>query len=149
MKRARQNPTLDTTVEECWTLIGRRLADGSWRGRRLRRRTGEPASVTADGAWTLAREETRGDVIGFWHTHPMGGLRPSSRDVRTMRAWCDAFGKSLLCVIATPGAIAAWRFDDYRSPGVRLASARPIGKTQIIGSESHGRKIPSRSALPR
>src|SRR5258707_14502326 len=28
--RARENPTLDVTVEECWTLIGQRLPDRSW-----------------------------------------------------------------------------------------------------------------------
>src|SRR5438046_470966 len=107
-------------VEESWILVGGRHAR-MWRGRRLRHRGGECTTVTADGSWTLRRDETRGDIIGFMHTHPMGGLRPSDRDVRTMRAWCDALGKSLLCVIATPDAIGAWRFDDYRSSGVRLA----------------------------
>jgi hypothetical protein len=105
--------------------------------------------VTADGAWAFRREELKGDIVGFMHTHPMGGLHPSQRDVRTMRAWCDALGKRLLCVIATPDAIGAWRFDDYRSDGERLAHVEIVGKTQVIGVERHGRKISSRAALPR
>jgi hypothetical protein len=116
----------------------------------VRYRAGEAASVVADGAWTLRREESCGDVVGFMHTHPMGGLSPSSRDVRTMRAWCDALGKSLICVIATPHEIGAWRFDNWASDGVRIARARRIGKTKLIGEERHGRrKVSSRAALPR
>jgi proteasome lid subunit RPN8/RPN11 len=136
-------------VEECWILVGARRGR-TWRARRVRYRRGEHATVTADGAWALAREEARGDVLGFFHTHPMGGLHPSSRDVRTMRAWCDAFGKSLICVIATPTPIGGWRFDDYQSDGERLASVELIGKTKLIAIESRdGRKVPSRTALSR
>src|SRR5688572_11365396 len=137
------------SVEECWTLVGTSRT-GAWRCRRLRYRCGEPATVTADGTWTLRREESRGDVVGFMHTHPMGGLAPSRRDLRTMRAWCDAFGKPLICVIATPSAIAAWRFDDWRSDGVRLGEVELVGKTGLIGAENHGgRKVSSRAALSR
>src|SRR5262245_42431284 len=116
-------------VEESWTLVGAHRA-GLWHCRRLRYRSGGAASVSADGAWTLRREESRGDIVGFMHTHPMGGLHPSGRDVRTMRAWCDALGKSLICVIETPTAVGAWRFDDYLSRGTPLAAVRIIGKTQ-------------------
>src|SRR6185436_4128750 len=105
-----------TAVEESWTLLGS-VRRGTWTCRLVRYRAGEAVSVVADGAWTLGREESRGDVVGFMHTHPMGGLSPSSRDVRTMRAWCDALGKRLICVIATPHDIAAWRFDGWNSDG--------------------------------
>src|SRR5687768_10892077 len=105
--------------EECWTLVGQRKGR-IWWARRIRHRTGEPAAVTADGAGALAREESKGDIVGFLHTHPMGGTRPSSRDVRTMRAWCDAFGKPLLCVILAPEGAAAYRFDDHQSVGEEL-----------------------------
>ena len=101
-------------LEESWTLVGT-YRYGVWRCRRLRYRSGAPASVVADGAWTLRREESRRDVVGFLHTHPMGGLSPSTRDLRTMRAWCDALGKPLLCVIMTPDEIGGWVFDGYRS----------------------------------
>src|SRR6266511_2646813 len=91
-------------IEECWVLVGRRRA-GTFRARTLRHRAGQPATVESDAPWILRREETRHDVLGFFHTHPMGGLHPSQRDIRTMRAWCDAFGKPLLCIIATPLAV--------------------------------------------
>src|SRR4051812_45651545 len=102
--------------EECWTLLGERRGR-VWRMRRTRYRAAAPASVEADAAWTLAREERVGDVVGFLHTHPMGGVRPSRRDVRTMRAWCDCLGKPLLCLIRTPTAVVAYRFDGRRSFG--------------------------------
>jgi proteasome lid subunit RPN8/RPN11 len=140
--------TIDQIVEDSWTLVGARRGK-TWRCRRLRHRSGQAASVTADGQWTMLREESRGDVVGFMHTHPMGGLAPSLRDVRTMRAWCDALGKSLLCVITTPDAIGGWRFDDYRSTGTRLAKVELVGKTQLIGVESHARNVSPRAALPR
>jgi proteasome lid subunit RPN8/RPN11 len=65
-----------------------------------RRISGKPASVEADWEWTLKREEKRGDVIGFAHTHPSGaGTTPSERDIRTLRAWRIALGKPLLMLI--------------------------------------------------
>src|SRR5262249_16131444 len=108
-------------VEECWVLIGTHRGR-HWRARAVRHRDGEWARVEADAAWILRREETCGGVFGFLHTHPMGGLSPSQRDVRTMRAWRDAFGKPLLCAIADPSGVAGWRFDDYRSDGKKLKS---------------------------
>lgn len=101
-------------------LVGRRTRR-VWHVARRRRTTGAVVSVEADAAWALAREERRGDVAGFYHTHPRGaGNTPSARDVRTMRAWCSSFGKPLLCVIADGRSLAAWVFDDARSAG-RLA----------------------------
>ena len=48
-------------VEECWVLVGHgRL--GIWRARMLRYRSGQIASVEADAAWVLKREETRATV---------------------------------------------------------------------------------------
>lgn len=105
--------------ERCWTIVGSRQGR-FWYGRRRRPACGDPASVEFDAAWALAREEARGDVIGFCHTHPAGPPSPSQRDVCTMRAWSQAFGKPLLCLIQTPDAVAAFRFDDDRSSGVRL-----------------------------
>jgi proteasome lid subunit RPN8/RPN11 len=88
-------------VEQCWVLIGTNDEEACWRFRRRCKSSGETASVEAAWAWALRREEHFGDVIGFFHTHPPGAsTQPSSRDVKTMRAWCSAFGKTLLCVIA-------------------------------------------------
>jgi len=103
--------------EECWTLIGARRGR-VWFARPVRRIAGSAHAVAFDAAWALRREERRGDVVGFLHTHPPGLLRPSRRDVRTMRAWCGAFGKPLLCVIASGGRAAAFIFDDDESDDV-------------------------------
>ena len=109
-------------TEQCWALLGAYDEDlGSWQLRAHRQVTGQPASVEADWRWALAREEERGDVAGFAHTHPVGaGTAPSDRDVRTMAAWCSAFGKPLLCLIAEGETLhdpAAYLFfDDDRPP---------------------------------
>ncbi len=108
------------SVEHCWTLVGRRRGP-VWLARRVEHALGERACVEFDGPWVLQREERLGDVLGFVHTHPDGPARPSERDVRTMRAWCGCFGKPLLCVIASPEGLHAFRFDDTRSNGTQLA----------------------------
>lgn len=89
-------------TEQCWVLLGTfDEEDEMWRLRVRRQVSGKPASVEADWRWALEREEERGDVAGFAHTHPAGaGIEPSARDVRTMEAWCSAFGKALVCLIA-------------------------------------------------
>lgn len=133
--------------EEAWVLVGQRR-DAIWFGRALRYCRGTLARVTFDAKWVIAREEKKHDVIGFFHTHPMGGLAPSTRDLRTMRAWCDAFGKPLICVIRTPRAMAAWRFDDHQSDGERIESVELCNKNIVIGVD-HGWKVSSRADLPR
>jgi proteasome lid subunit RPN8/RPN11 len=86
--------------------------------------------VAFDAAGVLAREESHGDVVGFYHTHPAGPPAPSDRDLRTMRAWVGSFGKPLLCVIESPGQLAAYRFDHDESPGLGLKACEllPGGK---------------------
>ncbi len=104
-------PGRTRAVEHCWVLTGCQEGAFTWRFRRRRRSSGEVASVEAAWEWALAREERFGDVIGFFHTHPRGaGAGPSSRDIRTMRAWCSAFGKPLLCVIAAGKIINGYTF---------------------------------------
>ena len=94
--------------ERCWTLVGT-YENGAWRAAKRRRISGKPASVEVDWAWTLKREEKRGDVIGFAHTHPSGvGTMPSERDVRTLRAWRIALGKPLLMLIEDGESIAGY-----------------------------------------
>ena len=119
-------------VEQCWTLVGNRRGR-IWYARRVRRSSGARASVTFDGAWVLQREEDRGDVVGFLHTHPDGPTTPSDRDVRTMRAWCSAFGKPLLCLIASPEGVRGYRFDDDESKGVELPTVELFPRGVVIG----------------
>lgn len=122
-------------VEQCWILLGARRGR-IWLCRRVRRSSGERCSVPFDGAWVLEREETRGDVVGFLHTHPDGPASPSERDVRTMRAWRCAFGKPLLCVIAAPDGLRAFRFDDDESTGAALAAVEMFPRGVVIGVDA-------------
>lgn len=90
-----------------------------------------------DGDWVLKREEKHGDVVGFLHTHPDGPASPSERDVRTMRAWCGAFGKPLLCLIASPGGVRGYRFDgESAGEGLELVELFPRGV--VIGVDADG-----------
>jgi len=75
------------------------LEKSATRGRLVKKAAGNSASVEFDGQWALEREEKKGDVVGFWHTHPDGNLEPSKRDIKTMEAWTRCFGKPLFCVI--------------------------------------------------
>jgi proteasome lid subunit RPN8/RPN11 len=124
-------------VEECWTLLGEHRGR-IWRCRRIRYARGEPARVHFDGAWVLEREEQHRDVLGFLHTHPNGPAGPSARDVRTMRAWCSAFGKPLLCLIASPGGLRGLRFDNHQSAGEELELVELFPRRVVIGVDGHG-----------
>lgn len=125
------------TVEQCWTLLGERRGR-VWHCRCERRVTGERTRVEFDAVWVLQREEDHGDVVGFLHTHPDGPDTLSPRDVRTMRAWCLAFGKPLLCLIASPNSLRGWRFDNDESAGVPLDTVEMFSRGIAIGVESHG-----------
>jgi proteasome lid subunit RPN8/RPN11 len=134
---ARAPATIKKVVEQCWTLLGERRGR-VWHCRRVRRTIGERTSVQFDGPWALNREEKHGDVIGFLHTHPDGPDSPSDRDVRTMRAWCLAFGKPLLCVIAGPDGLRGYRFDDDESKGERLEVVEAFPRGVMIGVDANG-----------
>jgi proteasome lid subunit RPN8/RPN11 len=109
-----------------------------WHLRRIDQCEGAETSVKFDGLAALDREERRRDVMGFLHTHPDGPPRPSTRDVRTMRAWSSAFGKPLLCVIASPGELAAFRFTEDRSRGVPMMAVEVFPRGVVIGVEGDG-----------
>lgn len=124
-------------VERCWTLVGR-LQGPFWYARRRRPARGKPTSVEFDADWVLSREEANGDVVGFYHTHPGGPPGPSERDLRTMRAWSGAFGKTLLCLIESRGALAAYRFDDDESKGVELTACELLPRGIVIAFDMRG-----------
>jgi proteasome lid subunit RPN8/RPN11 len=116
---------------EGWVLVGQRRG-GIWLGKMLDRAVGRPELVEFDGVAALAREESRGDVIGFLHTHPACEATPSRRDVDTMQAWTSALGKPLLCVIVDTDGLHAHRFDDDTSEGIQLAQVEQFENDFIV-----------------
>lgn len=133
---------MNRKVEQCWILVGQRRGR-IWLGRKIRRVAGERTSVAFDGRWVLDREESHGDVVGFWHTHPDGPSGPSDRDVRTMRAWCSAFGKPLLCVIQSPESAAGFCFLNDESEGIQLPALEVFPRSVVVGVEIDGGQISS------
>ena len=113
-----------------------------WHARRARPTKGEPTQVALDATWVLEREEAKGDIVGFYHTHPGGSPEPSGRDVKTMQAWVGSFGKPLLCVIESEGCVAAFRFDDDGSEGARLMACERLPRGIVVSfdqeSADHG-----------
>lgn len=86
--------------EICYILVGKRIGRFYF-GRMVKKTIGNSNSVEFNWQWVLNREETKGDVIGFWHTHPRQISEPSvsERDFKTMNAWFSCLGKILLCII--------------------------------------------------
>ena len=126
---------MTTFREEAHILTGVRRGR-IWLVRRRRRMLGAAASVEADWRWALEREERHGDVVGFYHTHPPGaGVVPSERDVRTMRAWCGAFGKPVVCVIACGNRIRSTLFVTDEDAGRRLALTEVFAHGVIVAVE--------------
>ena len=118
--------------EESAILTGQRQGR-IWYGRLRRWRAGQPASVDFDWAWVLEREERRGDILGFYHTHPAGLITPSSRDVRTMQAWVTCLGKPLLCVIESGPSLVAYIFETDEAEGRLLAETHRFTRNVVVG----------------
>jgi len=83
--------------EVSYILIGQQ-SDSICFGKLVRKRKGTSGSVEFDWKWALEREEKRGDVLGFYHSHP-NNQEISGRDIKTMMTWISCFDKSLLCII--------------------------------------------------
>jgi proteasome lid subunit RPN8/RPN11 len=118
-------------VERCWTLVGRHQGP-FWYARRMRPTRGNPSSVDFDADWVLEREESGGDVVGFFHTHPPGVPGPSERDNRTMRAWVSSFGKPLLCLIESDHTLQAFLYADDESPATEVTACELLPRGIVI-----------------
>lgn len=126
------------TVEQCWTLVGQRRGH-LWQARLRQPVQGEPNRVAFDAAWVLAREEAEGDVVGFYHTHPSGNPRPSQRDDRTMRSWCGALGKPLLCLIEADDALNAYVYEDDEAAARTLLACKRCPEGMVLIEGGHER----------
>jgi len=76
----------------------------------------------------MAREETSGDIQGFWHTHPNFRALPSETDHATMSGWTICFGKPVVCCIEGIDGLRAYWFWDR---GERIGCSR--GRVKRIG----------------
>jgi hypothetical protein len=50
-----------------------------------------------------------------------------------MHAWSSAFGKPLLCLIETPDAVRAYRFDNDDACPVQLTEVEAFPRGVIVG----------------
>jgi proteasome lid subunit RPN8/RPN11 len=123
------------TNEKCWVLLGG-VNEGLWWGKMSHQTQGSPCSVDFNYDWTIHREETKGDVVGFLHTHPNFSAHPSCRDDRTMKTWVLSFGKPMVCCIAGIDGLKAWWYYDDESDPVE----QPVKK---IGHLIFGTKLES------
>lgn len=110
-------------IEHCWLVVGQKRGN-FWLGRLVQPTTGSIAQVEFDPYWVIDREEQRGDVLGFYHTHPGGRPGPSKRDVNTMRSWAESFGKPLLCYIEASRELGCFLFDEFEQDGLSIDCER-------------------------
>jgi len=134
--RKKQTRKSLTRNEECWVLLGQRRGR-VWRARCATYSEGDAATVEFDANAVLQREEKRGDVVGFLHTHPTTVARPSQRDLQTTRGWVGAFGKPLLCLIDGTDGLRGYRFDHDECMGIELMLIERFPRGQIVGV-NHG-----------
>ena len=126
--------TCATKVEESYVLIGE-YADGIWHARLNWRSTGTAVDVDFDWHKVMTREERSGDVVGFYHTHPLGMLTPSGRDDKTMLAWSTCFGKPLLCVISDGKEFGAWIYDYKKERRTSVAKVVKFRDNWIVAED--------------
>lgn len=105
----------DVMENEIYTaIVGWRIGS-HWIGRGLTKTEaeGEPSLVSFDYEMIYDREDSKGDVLGFYHTHPNFVADPSTTDYKTMGTWTTSFGRPMLCMIeGTDGLKAHWFIDD-------------------------------------
>lgn len=118
-------------IELCWTLVGVRQGP-FWYAHRRQPTFGKPASVTFDAAWVTARDESHGDILGFYHTHPNGLPTPSKRDDRTMRAWTTSLGRPLLCLIEADRRVHAYLYQQGSLDWTKLAACERLARGVVI-----------------
>lgn len=121
------------SIEHCWVIVGVNLTERIFVGQLLRETSGSVARVTFDPNWVLKREEEKGDIIGFYHTHPGMSASPSSRDYDTMRAWVGCFGKPMLCFIEGVEGLKGYLFENDEDPPSKLKITKKLPVSLILG----------------
>ncbi len=129
--------------EECWMITGK-IDKKLWHGHLERMSSGDPVSVAFDADDVIKRDEILHDLVGFCHTHPTFIAYPSSRDIKTMGAWVNCLGKSLLCLIKGTDGLRGYWFDD---DGGEFTECQAIqvehmvfGTTEIIEEEEQNQQ---------
>lgn len=119
--------------EIAYTLVGE-TKDGIILAKLIWKTRGSETSVMFDGAKVLSHEESSGDIVGFFHTHPEGFTNPSRRDDDTMLSWSFCFGKPLLCAIGTSLGVRAWLYDaaTAQAPAACAAIRREVKNVQLF-----------------
>lgn len=112
--------------EECHILLGRRIGP-FWFGRFVGYWQGKPSHVDFDPEFVESREDSHGDVVGFWHTHPATEASPSNTDYGTMGGWTVSFGRPMACVIQGVDGLRAHWFVDDESVHIET-SIKQVGK---------------------
>jgi proteasome lid subunit RPN8/RPN11 len=98
----------------------------------MRPTAGNLSSVAFNGDWVLRREESKGDVVGFYHTHPSGLPEPSEQDNRTMWAWVGSFGKPLLCLIEADRRVRAYQYMDDEAAAKKVSACELLPRGIVL-----------------
>lgn len=112
--------TMKTTInnnvvydnEEYLALIGRWLTPTIWVARGKNPIEGGPVSVKFNAQDIIDREIAKGDIMGFYHTHPKMPASPSSTDYNTMNGWVASLGKDLVCLIEGENGLKTYLWVD-------------------------------------
>ena len=131
------NAIRNNNLEHCWFLTGRKRGR-IWYLRKQSEKIGEPHQVAFDANEVVQREEAKGDVVGFLHTHPNMLAVPSARDLKTMQAWTSCFGKPLLCLIDGSDGLQGYLYTDDESDGIKLDTVEAFPRGFLIGVECAG-----------
>ena len=121
----------DPTLEQSWAILGKRNS-ATLVGTLVDQFVGTPTQVEVFYEDLLAREEAKGDIAGFYHTHPTFKATPSDLDDKTMVSWVISLGKPLISVIqGTDGVFA----QVYFTNGGKVVAEGPY-PVSLIKSDS-------------
>lgn len=116
--------------EQSWICTGGTL-DRLWYGHLSHESEGHPGAVGFPYQWVMDREESKGDIVGFMHTHPGMMASPSLRDDATMHQWVMCFGKPLLCLIEGNNGLRGYLYFDDESDPIPCYTVKQFGQLVV------------------